>query len=85
MMIGEDSPGVVSLPVEDGNATPAGSPVPALGPSSSLSPSPSPGAPSPVVVSEEASVGDEVLSIDEAQLASVAPNGGASNMSNNVS
>lgn len=77
MMIGDDSPGVASLPVEDGNATPAGSPAPAPAPSS-----PSPVAPSPV---EEVRAGDGALPMEDVQLPSVVPNGGSSAMSNNVS
>lgn len=88
MMMGEDSPGVGPLVEEDGNATtPAGSPVP-VPVSAPSSFSPSPEAPSPVVSGageEVAAAGDEVVPMDEGQLASVAPNGGASAMSNNVS
>lgn len=76
-MLGEDSPGVASLPVEDGNATPTGSPAPAPAPAS-----PSPVAPSPV---EEVRAGDEALPMEDVQLPSAVPNGGSSVMSNNVS
>ena len=82
MMKGDGSP---PLPQEDDNAAPLRSPAPSSSPSPS--PSPSPGTPSPVTsgAGEGAAAGGGVVPMDEERSPSVARDGGASVMSNNVS